>query len=480
MRGRDPDDIIIANWTTVNFDRKHELPNLARLVLYQSNDLDIERRSAALPPRNLMERAATSNQAASDGPRIERGHCVPAAYTNFAVARQKHGARADKYVQLLQHADPLADAVVEVFAQMGDEEWRRMLDVALNSGIDAVSDAPQSLRALFAQLDHVPFWLDREQSNLGGATFLRCRLGFVALAMMSLPLIYSWPAGNKPLALSGHLVHRASQRLKDTTRYVFAISQPDGLSRFSEGFKMTVKVRLIHSQVRRLLRQSGQWREDLWGAPINQCHMAGTNLLFSVGVLDALRRIGYLFKAAEREALIHLWRYAGYLLGVEDELLVAGEWEGHRLLDLIFTFEPKPDDDSRALVHALVQTSFDYVRSFKAARPCSTNLCYGISRALIGDERAEALGYPKTLWRWFVPAIWPATRLIETARCLSPAVQALAKVAGPKAFRHLLSERGLKGRAGEFLLPRRIATPSEPAASETKPKDFAGSQAKLP
>jgi hypothetical protein len=386
---------------------------------------------------------------------------LPSAYGNAGLARQCHGARADKYIALLRRADPLADAVVDVFARMAEAEWRQMLDLALSDGIDAVPNAPESLRALFAQLDHVPFWVDRDQCHLGGATFLRCRLGFVALAMSSLPLIYSWPAGNKPLALSGHLLHRASQRLKDTTRYVFAICQPDGLARFSDGFNMTVKVRLIHSQVRRLLRQSGQWRDEAWGAPINQCHLAGTNLLFSVGVLDALTRIGYLFQPAEREALIHLWRYAGYLLGVESELLVAGEWEGHRLLDLIFTFEPKPDDDSRALVNALMQTSFEYIRGFKAARPCSMNLCYGISRALIGDERADALGFPKTLWRWMVPAVRPATRLIETARCFSPTVQALAKVAGPKAFRHLLSEAGLKGRRGEFLLPRRIAFRAE-------------------
>jgi hypothetical protein len=389
----------------------------------------------------------------------ERG--LPSCYTNLEIARQRHGARADKYVALLWQADPLADAAVEAFAGIPEEEWRQMLQIALDRGIDAVPSPPEALRALFAQLDRVPFWVDQEQCNLGGATFLRCRLAFAALAMSSLPLIYSWPAGNKPLALSGHLVHRASQRLKDTTRYVFSICQPNGLDRFSDGFKMTVRVRLIHAQVRRLLRQSGQWRDEQWGAPINQCHMAGTNLLFSVGVLDGLTRIGYLFKPAEREALIHLWRYAGYLLGVENELLVAGEWEGHRLLDLIFTFEPKPDNDSRALVNALMQTSFEYVRSFKAARPCNMNLCYGISRVLIGDARADALDFPRTLWRWLVPVVWPATRLIETARCFSPTVQALAKVAGPKAFRHLLSDRGLKGRTGDFLLPRRIAVPNK-------------------
>ena len=75
------------------------------------------------------------------------------------------------------------------------------------------------------------------------------------------------------------------------------------------------------------------------------------------------------------------------------------------------------------------------------------------------------LGYPKTSWRWLVPTVRPATWLIETARIFSTRVQALAKVAGPKAFRHLLSERGLKGRTGEFVIPRRIAVRSDAAES---------------
>ena len=224
---------------------------------------------------------------------------------------------------------------------------------------------------------------------------------------------------------------------------------------------MTVRVRLIHAQVRRLLLDTGQWRSDAWGSPINQCHMAGTNVMFSVGVLDGLTRLGYRFEPAEREALVHLWRYAGYLLGGENELLIADEFEGHRLLDLMFAFEPQPDDDSRALVDALMQTSFAYIRNFKVGRLCGVNLCYGLSRALIGDEQATALGFPTTPWKWLVPAVRPATWLIETARGLSTRVQALARVAGPKAFRHLLSERGLKGRTGEFVIPRRIAVRKE-------------------
>jgi hypothetical protein len=385
----------------------------------------------------------------------EAKHLIPSAYSNRPGTEQ--GSRAQRYAEFLWRTDPLAEAVMDEFSRMPDSQWRALLELALDQGIEAVPDAPEPLRALFRQLECPPIWVDRARCNLGGATFLRCRLGFVPLALLALPIIYSWPAGNKPLALSGQLVHRASQRLKDTARYVFAVSQPDGLSRFSEGFAMTVRVRLIHAQVRRLLLESGQWRQETWGAPINQCHMAGTNLMFSVGVLDGLARLGYRFNRVEREALVHLWRYAGYLLGVEPELQIADEFEGHRLLDLMFAFEPQPDDDSRALVDALMQTSFTYVRNFKAARWCNVNLCYGISRALIGEEQAAALRFPKTQWKFLVPMIRPFTWLIETTRMFSNRVQALAKVAGPKAFRHLLSERGLKGATGDFAIPRRIA-----------------------
>lgn len=179
--------------------------------------------------------------------------------------------------------------------------------------------------------------------------------------------------------------------------------------------------------------------------------------MFSVGVLDGLSRLGYRFDRVEREALVHLWRYAGYLLGVDHELLIADEFEGNRLLNLMFDFEPEPDDDSRALVDALMRTSFDYVRGFKAGRCCSVNICYGMSQALIGDEHAKALGYPKTSWRWLVPTVRPATWMVETARIYSSRVQKLATVAGPKAFRHLLSERGLNGRTGDFVIPRKLA-----------------------
>ena len=100
---------------------------------------------------------------------------LPTAYSNLDTARQQHGARADQYVSLLWRTDPLAEAVMEAFAPLPEGEWQAMLSLALDRGIDAVPQAPVALRDLFAQLDRVPFWVDPQQCNLGGATFLRCR-----------------------------------------------------------------------------------------------------------------------------------------------------------------------------------------------------------------------------------------------------------------------------------------------------------------
>src|SRR3984885_12576155 len=110
----------------------------------------------------------------------EAKHDVPSGYSGLNTADVLPGSRSKKYVELLWTTDPLAEAVMDEFARMPESEWRALLDLALAKGVDAVPHVPESLRALFHQLESVPFWVDRDRCNLGGATFLRCRMGFAA------------------------------------------------------------------------------------------------------------------------------------------------------------------------------------------------------------------------------------------------------------------------------------------------------------
>jgi hypothetical protein len=66
--------------------------------------------------------------------------------------------------------------------------------------------------------------------------------------------------------------------------------------------------------------------------------------------------------------------------------------------------------------------------------------------------------------------------MVETARIYSSRVRELAKVAGPKAFRHLLSERGLKGRTGDFAIPRKLAVRGDSQQPEAQAQGATASQ----
>jgi hypothetical protein len=326
----------------------------------------------------------------------------PSRYVRLEQARERFGSRVDRFGAFLTAGDPLADAAVEALAAYPTAARQSMVDRALDAGIDAVPEAPEALRALFAQLDHVPFWVDLERLDRGGRAFLRAGLlGGMVLGSYSLVAGYCSPGGNKPLAFSGRLSQDAPRRLAETGRFVQAVSTAGGMRRFGDGFKATVKVRLVHASVRRMLSLSPRWNAPAWGVPINQYDMSGTTLLFSYIVLDGLDKMGFQTSPDERADFMHLWRYAGYLIGVDEELRCATEDEGRALWELLSATQAPPDDDSRALAHALLDSGVAAARTpderVRAER--ARVVGYALSRYLLGEEYADWLGYPKTPWR---------------------------------------------------------------------------------
>ncbi len=111
---------------------------------------------------------------------------VPEDASHVVSHNVPHSPRAEKYAELLWRTDPLAEAVMDEFARMPESEWRALLELALAKGLEAVPRAPEPLRALFHQLESVPFWVDRDRCNLGGATFF-CAAGSVLRCWPCLP-----------------------------------------------------------------------------------------------------------------------------------------------------------------------------------------------------------------------------------------------------------------------------------------------------
>jgi len=383
---------------------------------------------------------------------------VPSRYTHLDSARARFGDRVDRLAPYLLQSDLLADAVIEAFEGLPPRSGWAMLEQGLAKGIAAVPDAPEALRALFAEIDHVPVWVDWRTIDRGGELLFRTGIiGGIVLGAKSLVLGYVSPAGNKPLVLSGRLQQQAARRLNETSRFVQAVCRPDGLRRHGDGLAITVKVRLMHAQVRRMILRSGRWDGDRWGLPINQHDMAGTQLLFSIAVLEGLRDFGFRIPSDEAESYMHLWRYVSRLIGVDPEISVTSELDARALAELIAATQEPPDDDSRALVRALLDSPQETAKTDEARRRAvlTTHLGQGFVRGLLGEEMADALGVPRTPWRYAMEVARAATRAAEVARETVPGARGALVDAGHRYWDRVV-QIGLAGATAEFRLPERL------------------------
>src|SRR5690606_8144109 len=102
--------------------------------------------------------------------------------------------------------------------------------------------------------------------------------------------------------------------------------------------------------------------------PINQHDMVAATLLFSSAFVEGLRILGFVVTAEEAEAYLQLWRYNGYVMGVESELLPSSAREAQRLSSCIDITQGPPDEDSYTLIRALLESGPDRSASARAQR----------------------------------------------------------------------------------------------------------------
>lgn len=347
------------------------------------------------------------------------------------------------YLPFLTMGDPLADAVVELYHQMTPGEGRKLVDQALEQGLASLDNPPEPIRALFAQVEAVPFWLDRDKCNL--ACDVTRRTGwFAELSLRNVSLMggYLAAAAAKPLVFTGQLDRMAPRRLVETGKFWTDVTTRGGVERFGEGFKSAVRVRLMHAQVRYMLKKSEKWDEAAWGHPINQSDSMATILEFSSVFLLGLRVVGFRFTQEEREAVVHLWRYVGYLMGVDERILPASEADSLRALWLQYYTVAESDEDSRALGQALSNVPRQHAgdsRWKQRLAAVETGYRSAFSRLVLGDSNGDALGLPRSvLWKGAVLATTPVIFGLETLRRRLPGATSLAVMAGRQLHEKML------------------------------------------
>jgi hypothetical protein len=269
-------------------------------------------------------------------------------------------------------SDPVAEAFVdEVYEGRGANEGRRLLDRALEHGIESIPDAPPSMVRLFEEFERDPEWLDRDAVELGARVFRRYGTSVFSFATTSTLEMYSESSITKPLSLSGgYAGDTAHKRQLETVRFWIDVSDPGGLDKgppVARGRATAMRVRVMHVFIRRRLMRHAEWDLDAWGVPISIADATLTLMGGSVVPGLALWSVGHQTTISEIEALLHYWRYIGHLLGVQPDWYPADFKESVQLMYAAFVkrayaagrdgeelvesylpaFAPKPDSPLR-------------------------------------------------------------------------------------------------------------------------------------
>ncbi|HAC80034.1 MAG TPA: hypothetical protein DCG06_07045 [Deltaproteobacteria bacterium] len=109
------------------------------------------------------------------------------------------------------------------------------------------------------------------------------------------------------------------------------------------GFETAVRVRLLHGSIRSWIKRSPGFTEAYVGEPLDQTMLAMTLGLFDYLNLRSMSRLGVPLSREDIDAHHHLWRYVGYLLGIEDVLLTESIEEERDLWSALVAHQAFPD-----------------------------------------------------------------------------------------------------------------------------------------
>lgn len=341
--------------------------------------------------------------------------------------------------------DEPMDRLVDWMFATGMRESRAWFDAALERGIASVKDAPLPLREFFERIEKRPAWVD--DARIAAGAELHRRAGIAATyAGRDVALVggYQASAFNKTLLLTGALEKGPARRFAETLRWALDCTGERGMDRFGAGFKATVHVRLIHALVRRHVQRLPGWRMAEWGLPINQPDMAATLLGALVVPLLAARLMGMPQTRDERESVVHLARYIGWLMGVEDAWLPVDERSALTLLGQLLLSLANPDETSAQMARPMADEPLGrpYRRLAFLRGRWERSKHLSISRLFLGRRGMQQLGLPTGTLPWYPLAVAPWNLARHLAARVLPGGKARAAQSGRRAqegFLRLLS-----------------------------------------
>ncbi len=308
----------------------------------------------------------------------------------------------------LWQGDPLMDAVAAWWDV--DESAPQLFQQALTQGIQSLHKPPESLERLFNVVENPPDWVCWEKFPQA-VDFIH-RSGVASLLVLrdvALMGGYLFSRFNQSLVLTGELANGAGPRVFRTSQWWLACTDNHGLHQNGAGYQATLRVRLAHARIRRSLHNDTRWSSDRWAVPINQTDLMATLQMFSSGYLVGLRALGIPVNRSDSNAVMALWRYVGWLLGIEEKWLVAKEKQGLlHLVQSLATQDP-PDETSTLLGKALADSAMNIKFSWHSQYPklhrFMTHALYqrhlSTTSLFLKRHQMDQLGLPGHQYPWY-------------------------------------------------------------------------------
>ena len=322
---------------------------------------------------------------------------IPSDYlARHDEARAIDPAMTARYLAHTVIGDPAADELVAQLAPLGPEESERLIQAGMDHDESVLRDAPPVVRDFFAELETEPDWLDLDALTPGVRMFHR-HAKLVLGGMVAGVLVEGFSTNiSKSFFITGRLRDQGVRRLQQNNRQMVEIFMPAGLTRDGDGWKLSVRVRLVHAQVRHLLAASDDWDHEAWGTPLSAAHVGYAISAFSARLLKHMKRLGAHYTDEERRSFMDVWRYSGHLMGIPPAMLFKDEEDALRIFEIGGACEPPPPMESVVLANSLVNSA-PLVAGITdpAERRRLVQYVFRVSRVLIGDTLADQLEYPK-------------------------------------------------------------------------------------
>jgi len=323
---------------------------------------------------------------------------VPAVVRMFAQLMGLREPAPEQWRRLgerLTVGDEPMDGLVEWMASAGMQQMRILFDRAAAEGIDNVPEAPEPLREFFIGVESAPDWVDWDKVRKGQRALRRGGADGMYIARdVSLLGGYQFSGFNKTLLRTGALEKGSNQRFAETMQWAMDVIADGGLVPCGIGYRSTLRVRLIHAFVRRHVAAMPDWRSDEWGLPVNQTDMAATLVGALIAPPAGAMGMGIVPAPGDLDAIAHLTRYVGWLIGVQDEWLPHNFRDGIRVLFHTATALSIPDDSTQQLSVPMAEDPLSW--HYRGARGLRRRLAWAehlsVTSGFLGPRAMRTLG----------------------------------------------------------------------------------------